>query len=528
MINSSPAEYAFIRVCIFGLQSIGPLGVVYACLQWMIPALSIVPLPIKIWLWTEAIWYCVSIIWLHNFLQTPAIHPELRSKSERQALFNRVIANIDPEAVENNIRYWFKGALFEDIGRDGVKSWLAWAFFEGRIEKDGKNDGELEGYASELEQLLGKSFALGNGRAGPLRLTLDRIDMSHRSLLWYFMVGFVDFLAYVRLSINGYHFHRQSYSSFFELFPLRPIALTATKRSPAKHITYWHRPHTSKTRLPMVFIHGIGIGLYPYVNFFKDLNEHVDDCKPDDDGQVGVIAVEIMAISFRLTHQIMGKDEMCRELLKILDFHGFEKFVLVSHSYGSVLTTHILRNELLQPRVDSVLLIDPVTFLLHTPDVAYNFTVRQPKAANEWQLWYFASQDPGVAHTLGRHFFWTDNVLWLEDLLPLVSKGMRVTVSVAGRDLIVDTEVVGKYLSRAVQSRKSGDPALVKGPPEYVSLSASDWKQSRWQGQGLEVIWFEDTDHAQVFDTKEKRTKLVKVVRAYCNSGSYPRSGRAK
>lgn len=114
----------------------------------MIPALSIVPLPIKIWLWTEAIWYCVSIIWLHNFLQTPAIHPELRSKSERQALFNRVIANIDPEAVENNIRYWFKGALFEDIGRDGVKSWLAWAFFEGRIEKDGKNDGELEGYAS--------------------------------------------------------------------------------------------------------------------------------------------------------------------------------------------------------------------------------------------------------------------------------------------------------------------------------------------------------------------------------------------
>ncbi|EME41917.1 hypothetical protein DOTSEDRAFT_74084 [Dothistroma septosporum NZE10] len=522
MINSSPAEYAFIRVCIFGLQAVGPLGAVYACLQWLLPAFDLVPLPLRIWLWVEAIWYGVSIVWLHKFLQSPAIHPPLRTKSERQALFKKVITNTDPEAVENNVRYWFKGAKFEDIGRDGVKSWIAWAFFEGRIEKDGKSDDELDEYASELERLLGKSFAPGRGKAEPLRLTLDRIDMSHRSILWYFMVGFVDFLTYVRLSINGYHFHRQPYSSFLTLFPLRPIALTASKRSPAKHITYWHRPHTSKTRLPMVFIHGIGIGLYPYVNFFKDLNEHVDDCQPDDDGQVGVIAIEIMAISFRLTHQIMGKDEMCQEILKILDFHGFDRFVLVSHSYGSVLTTHILRNEVLQPRVDSVLLIDPVTFLLHTPDVAYNFTVRQPTHANEWQLWYFASQDPGVAHTLGRHFFWTDNVLWLEDLLPMIKNGMRVTVSLGGRDLIVDTKVVGKYLGRAARTLRVEDTALGEDSSQgsEVAILDADWKQSEWRGQGLDVIWFDDTDHAQVFDKKEKRAKLVKVVRGYCDSGS--------
>ncbi|KAI0244982.1 hypothetical protein BJV78DRAFT_1287169 [Lactifluus subvellereus] len=38
----------------------------------------------------------------------------------------------------------------------------------------------------------------------------------------------------------------------------------------------------------------------------------------------------------------------------------------------------------------ATLLIDPIPFLLHYPTVAYNFVYRQPRRANEWQLWYFA------------------------------------------------------------------------------------------------------------------------------------------
>ena len=97
---------------------------------------------------------------------------------------------------------------------------------------------------------------------------------------------------------------------------------------------------------------------------------------------------------------------------------------------------------------------------------------------------------------------------------------MRVTVSLAGRDLIVDTEVVGKYLAQAVHTLKAGNTALIKDLPQHPNrtISNTDWKQSQWQGQGLEIIWFDDTDHAQVFDKKEKRAKLVKVVRGYCNA----------
>ena len=50
----------------------------------------------------------------------------------------------------------------------------------------GGNDAqELEEYAVELERLLGKTFPPGNGKATPLRLTLDPIEVCRRSLLWY-------------------------------------------------------------------------------------------------------------------------------------------------------------------------------------------------------------------------------------------------------------------------------------------------------------------------------------------------------
>lgn len=102
-----------------------------------------------------------------------------------------------------------------------------------------------------------------------------------------------------------------------------------------------------------------------------------------------------------------------------------------------------------------------------------------------------------VSHTLARHFFWADNILWKEDL-----KGHNVTVSLAGRDLIVDTETVGKYLA-GVDLRSE----------------ESAWKNKDWVGLDLEILWFPTCDHAQVFERKETRKRLGDVVRGYAKIG---------
>jgi pimeloyl-ACP methyl ester carboxylesterase len=331
----------------------------------------------------------------------------------------------------------------------------------------------------------------------------------------------------VSLLCRGFHFHRTALSRFFTLFPFRPQTLLAIEKSPVKHLTYWHRQHTSKTKLPILFIHGIGIGLYPYATFLSDLNSAggLEDSGPDE--QVGIIAVEIMPVSFRITHSALSRSEMCDEIKAILAHHGWDKVVLVSHSYGTVVSTHLLKTPSTSHLISSIVLIDPVSILLHLPDVAYNFKRRKPKRANEHQLHYFASMDMGVSHALSRHFFWFENILWKEDM-----EGRNVTVSLARKDLIVDTEAVSRYLMSgnlsqnistasstflidAEGTRANKAKAIIGRVKEAVNKDAKV-AAAAWKGKGIDVLWFDNLDHAQVFERPATRRPLVRAIRGYC------------
>lgn len=47
--------------------------------------------------------------------------------------------------------------------------------------------------------------------------------------------------------------------------------------------------------------------------------------------------------------------------------------------YGSVVSTHLLHTPHIAAKIGPIILIDPVTFLLHLPDVAFNFvSLRSP------------------------------------------------------------------------------------------------------------------------------------------------------
>jgi pimeloyl-ACP methyl ester carboxylesterase len=160
----------------------------------------------------------------------------------------------------------------------------------------------------------------------------------------------------------------------------------------------------------VLFIHGIGIGLYPYTTFLRDLDRELETGATADN-EVGIIALEVMPISSRITHPALEKDVMIMEIMGILQYHGWCKFVLVSHSYGSIIAAHLLKSDQIAALIGPTVFIDPVSFLLHLPDVAYNFIARRPARANEYQLWYFGTKDLGVAHTLAKRFSWTDNII---------------------------------------------------------------------------------------------------------------------
>lgn len=528
MINNTPFWYAFIKACVWFLHYITPVSIIYTLIATLYNGLQNIHHPILIGITSlaiaETLFYVAVFLPYRSYFQRDTIHPETLSRAQRKALFEKCNAHITNPSTY--LSKWFLGADLADIKRDNVADFILWAFFN-RHGPAGDDAEEVEEYIQLHERTFGHTFPPGRGNVGCLRLTLEKVDMLHRSLVWYFCVGFVDFLTYVNLSIQRFRQFHPRPETLVKLFPPRPYALTSGHTSPVK-TSYWHRPHKSKTHLPILFIHGIGVGLYPYTNFLREINKGLPSYE-----EIGVIALEIMPVSFRLSPAPLSASELSKEISKILEYHGYDRVVLAVHSYGSVIGTHLLHDRVMNSKIADILLIDPVSVLLHLPDVAYNFVRRKPRTAAEWQLWYFASMDLGVARALGRYFFWSENIVWKEDL---DLDNRRVTVSLAGRDLIVDTEAVGRYLvsedgdtparrrvkmwEREAISQDSSDlddeHEDLDSDDDRAKLVEENWKHRHWRGEGLEVLWFDHLDHAQVFDKEVTRERLVNVLRTYC------------
>ncbi|KAI8982942.1 Alpha/Beta hydrolase protein [Trametes punicea] len=404
------------------------------------------------------------------------LHPPLPDREERKTLFKKCFERVRDSQKAYG---WFFSSPPDGIKRENVVEWLLWAIFG--THREGLKDewiDELQGYLQKMEELLGRKIDEGwDQTIRCMKVTLDPVDMIHRPLLWYLIVATVDTITAIQMKNCGFHHYTSSHCA--SCFP--PRTFTAfSNNAPHPDLVYWLRPHKSSTKDPILFLHGIGIGLWPYVPFFADLVE----ADPD----VGIIAIENLSISMRISRPPLSRAEMLEALLELLDAHEIERVVVVAHSYGTVVAAHMLRDPQMCPRVSAWLLVDPVPFLLHLPSVAYNFVYRPPRTANEWQLWYFASRDPDIARALARHFFWSENILWKEDLA-----GKDVAVVLCGKDQIVDAAEVRRYLTG------EGDSEI----------------KFRWKNDGLEVLYYPDLDHSMVFDTKERRRPMVDIIQGF-------------
>ncbi|KAI6358036.1 hypothetical protein MCOR25_007455 [Pyricularia grisea] len=494
-------------------------------------------------------------------------HPPL-SPADRSAIFHKCLDNV-PDPV-HYLRRWFFGADLAEIRRENVRDFVAWAFFDRDIDGlSPQEEPEMEGYLDEINRRLVRAsqehggdvdgaagLRPGRGAAKSMRPTIDKVPMCFRSIIWYIIVMFVDIFTHFTLLWKGFAYFSTPLTTNLAIFPPRPQLLVPSglvprQLSPAAGTAYWYRPHTSRNARPVVFIHGVGIGLLPYLDFLSEMSNGLPG-ENDGDGQIGVIAIEVLPVCMRLAGEPMDKGHFLAEVVSILDRHGWldDDFTLVSHSYGSVLTTQMLDSPILGPRIDGIVLIDPVSLLLHLPDVAYNFTRRTPRRANEVQLWFAASMDPGTALVLGRHFFWQENIIWKEQLLqrfpdkldqkkrfefdesPLhknnveyggsnpalsyagdhgVSRRNKVAVALAGWDIITDTRHVVEYLfcegelAKSTERHQDDVDKLMSGS---VVGGSSGFTHS-----GIEVLYFHTSDHSHCFDRVAERYRLVRTVR---------------
>ena len=101
----------------------------------------------------------------------------------------------------------------------------------------------------------------------------------------------------------------------------------------------------------------------------------------------------------------------------------------------------------------------------------------------------------GVAHTLSRTFFWSENILWKEDILD-----HRCTIFLAEKDSIINSSKVFTYLQDSVEmSHKCKDVSMADSEP--INSQSS-----------LKVVWCAGLDHGQIFDLPLWRARLKSEI----------------
>lgn len=246
---------------------------------------------------------------------------------------------------------------------------------------------------------------------------------------------------------------------------------------------------------------------------------------------------------------------------------AWDRVVLAGNSFGTVIIGWTLRQIIdgdteestdhsivssLGSKIAHMVLVDPIPIFISNSTVAHNFLYRKPStvcprqlgsipdvevevgfqaspatpryysSAAAWQLWYFSSRDADIARTLCRSFFWTECVVWREDIEVFLSgnfsvdgpapvtggldstKFRNMAVVLGGMDQVVPAEAVRRYLT--------GEK---KWKERWLGGIHQDVGQVQVTGGNLEVLFNPHLDHAVIFDKEKWAIPLLDVVQRY-------------
>ena len=116
-------------------------------------------------------------------------------------------------------------------------------------------------------------------------------------------------------------------------------------------------------------------------------------------------------------------------------------------------------------------------------------------------LHYFSSQDMMISHTLARHLFWKEHILFKDD----IPNEVPIAVTLSGQDIVVPTRAVWEHLTNesSLEDREA--------------VNSDDVVE--WREDALKVFWFDRFNHADLFDSRGARRGLAAEVRHQCERG---------
>lgn len=196
-------------------------------------------------------------------------------------------------------------------------------------------------------------------------------------------------------------------------------------------VTYWYRPGVG-TSNPIIFAHGIGNGITPYLNFLRKLCSLKD--KPS------IFIVELPHVSMRMHFMAPTIPDTIREMETALVERGYKQAIWVGHSLGSTIVAGACRYS--RKRVAGAVFLDPICFLLHHPDLVHTFVYEEPQSASSLFIRYFAGSELYTSRFISRQLHWYHSCLPIEDLPP------NSKVFLAQNDVLVPSNKINYWFNR--------------------------------------------------------------------------------
>lgn len=126
----------------------------------------------------------------------------------------------------------------------------------------------------------------------------------------------------------------------------------------------------------------------------------------------------------------------------------------------------------------------------------------------EYLIYYAASREVTVAHALHRHFWWYNNIFWLED----IPKTIGVVVALSGRDEILNPSAIAEYVLFCKKHRSQ--PAKTD-PTERATLHSQALvtsPQTKTKVAPMRELFWDNFSHGQFLLDRSAQTELIAAI----------------
>ncbi|KAF5831108.1 Alpha/Beta hydrolase protein [Dunaliella salina] len=288
--------------------------------------------------------------------------------------------------------------------------------FNPRQQLEAEGQGHLPGQlVDELERAWGIHFAEGYNKDLSFMAHLwQPLRCSYRPLAFYLLIEYLFFMKHVVLLSLGFRAYKHAGFKYY-VYGKLPNMQGHKDEQELKGIELEDPTHSSQ--VPILFLHGVGMGLFPYMGFIAQLA-----CT----GQP-VVAFECNHLGMRWVSHIPDADEVVEAIAGMLRKHNVPRMAVAAHSYGTLHSSRLL--QMYPQLVQSICLIDPVNFNMFTGKLIHNFVYRPDKTKNIPA--HLVARDIHHAASVSRRFYWSLLNLWPHQL------PRNTMVVLSGRDELV-------------------------------------------------------------------------------------------